>query len=113
MSTDARSLLRDAEISAERSISYVRCAIAVSVFTFFFVVVSPTMARDNPALNLIPYFAALTSAYFIVGISTYVLARQDRFRGWMTWLFTTVDIGFWCGLLFASALIIELPGTIS
>lgn len=110
MSTDAKSLLRDAEISAERSISYVRCAIAVAVFIFFFVVVSPTLARENPALNLIPYFATFTGAYFVVGVCTYILAHRYIFRGWMTWLFTTLDIGFWCGLLFASVLILELPG---
>lgn len=110
MSTDARGLLREAEISAERSISFVRCATAVAVFIFFFVVVSPTLARENPALNLIPYFGAFTGAYFVVGVWTYILARRHSFRGWMTWLFTTLDIGFWCGLLVAAVLIVDVPG---
>lgn len=110
MSTDAKGLLREAEISAERSISYVRCATAVAVFVFFFIVVSPTLARENPALNLVPFFAAFTGAYFILGVCTNFLTRRDRFRGWMTWLFTTLDIGFWSGLLVAAVLIVEVPG---
>ncbi len=112
MNENANQLLREAEISAERSIAYVRCAIGVSVSIFFFVVVAPTLEEDNPALNLVPYFAAFSLGYFVFGVLTFVFAHPLRFRGWMTWLFTTLDLLFWYGLLAATVLIIDLPGNL-
>ena len=110
MRDDAKGLLREAEISAERSIAYVRCAIGISISIFFFVVVAPTLDTNNPALDLIPYFASVCIGYFGVGVVALVVARPDRFQSWMTWLFTTLDLCFWWVLLAASVHIIELPG---
>jgi len=110
MNADAKNLLREAEIGAERSVAYVRCAIGISIFIFFFVIFAPTLDPENPALDLIPYFAAVSIGYVGIGVSTFVLARPDRFRSWMTWLLTTIDLCFWWGLLTVIVHIIELPG---
>jgi adenylate cyclase len=110
MSTEAQSLLRESEISAERSIAYARCIIGVSVAIFFFLVVAPTLPPGNPALDLRPIFIAFCIGYFLVGVATFYCAHHLRFRGWMTWLFATLDLCFWYGLLVATVLIIELPG---
>jgi adenylate cyclase len=109
MSANTKSLLREAEISAERSTAYVRCAIGASISVFFFVLVAPTLNPDNPALDLIPYFIAVSIGYFVIGVFTLIFARPGRFRGWMTWLFTTLDLCFWWALLVATVFIIELP----
>lgn len=110
MSTEAKTLLREAEISAARSIAYARCVIGISVAIFFFVVVAPTLQPGNPALNLVPIFIAFCIGYFLVGVATFFFTHRDRFRGWMTWLFATLDLGFWFGLLAATVLVIQLPG---
>lgn len=110
MKGDAENLLREAERSAERSIAFVRCVIGLSIFMFFFVVVKPTLEADNPALILIPYFAVVSVGYVAVGIAAIFAAGPDHFRGWMTWVFTTFDLFFWCGLLFATVWAIDLPG---
>lgn len=103
MSTEAQRLLRESEISAERSIAYARCIIGVSVAIFFFIVVAPTLPPGNPALSLRPIFIAFCIGYFLVGIATFYYAHHLRFRGWMTWLFATLDLCFWYGLLFATS----------
>ena len=109
MSADANSLLKQAEMSAERSIAFVRCAISVAVATFFFAIAVPTFAPDSPALGLKSYFAVFCSGYFVFSITTFVLARATLFRGWMPWLFTTLDLVLWCGLLVATITIVGLP----
>jgi adenylate cyclase len=111
MNDDAQRLLKEAEISAERSMAYVRCALGLAVATNFFVVVVPTLKEDNPALGLVPYFTVFCIGYVGVGILTIVAARPQNFRGWMTWLFTTLDLCFWSGLLVAIVIIIELPAS--
>ncbi len=109
MDTRAENLLRDAELSAERSIGYVRCAVGLSISVFFFIVVAPTLEQDNPALNLIPYFAFVSAGYFAVGCVTLYVVRSTSFRPWMTWLFTSLDIAFWWGLLMATVKVVDLP----
>ena len=110
MSADAKGLLRDAEISAERTIAYVRCVVGISASVFFFAVVVPAMTPDDPASKQIPFVAAFSIGYFAVGLATFLLARPARFRGWMTWLFTTCDLCFWYGLMVAGVINLELPG---
>lgn len=109
MSADAQSLLKDAEMSAERSVAFVRCAISIAVSIFFFGIAVPTFAADSPALDLKVYFAVFSTGYFLFSIATFVLARATLFRSWMPWLFTTLDLCFWCGLLVATVTIIRLP----
>ncbi|MEQ8966764.1 MAG: adenylate/guanylate cyclase domain-containing protein [Azospirillaceae bacterium] len=107
---EAVDLLRAAEMIAERAIAFVRVGIGIAVAIFFFVVVSPTMLPDNPALNLVPVFAVFTVGYVSAGVVSRVLARPAWFRPWMTWLFTTVDLVFWFGLLLAIVRVIGMPG---
>ncbi|WP_170608884.1 adenylate/guanylate cyclase domain-containing protein [Ruegeria arenilitoris] len=109
MNTHAKNLLLDAELGAERSIGYVRCAVGLSISFFFFVVVAPTLEQDNPALNVAPYFVFVSAGYFAIGCVTLYVVRSNSFRTWMTWLFTTMDIVFWWSLLVATVKIIDLP----
>lgn len=109
MSTHAENLLLAAELGAERSIGYVRCAVGISISFFFFIVVVPTLEKDNPALNLVPYFVFISAGYFAVGCVTLLVVRSNAFRTWITWLFTTLDIVFWWSLLVATIKTIDLP----
>ncbi|CAN5681706.1 adenylate/guanylate cyclase domain-containing protein [soil metagenome] len=91
-------LLTEAEISAERIVAFVRCGVGIAASLLFFTVVVPTLAPDNPVSRQIPVIATFSVGYFAVGVASLLLARPRRFRGWMIWLFTTLDLCFWFGL---------------
>jgi adenylate cyclase len=110
MSADAKSLLRDAEISAERTVAYVRCGVGITASVFFFGVVAPSLGPDNPTSKQFPYIAAFSIGYLAVGLASFWFARTDRFHAWMTWLLTSCDLCFWYALVVAAVINLELSG---
>ena len=110
MGADAKSLLRDAEVSAERTVAYVRCGVGIAASVFFFGVVAPSLSPDHPTSKQFPYIAAFAIGYLAVGLVSFRFARKGRFRAWMTWLFTLCDLGFWYALMVAGVINLELSG---
>jgi adenylate cyclase len=95
-------LLADAEIGAERIVAFMRCGVGFAASLTFFTVIVPTMPPDSPLARQIPFIAGFSLGYLSVGLVSLHLARPEHFRGWMTWLFTTLDLCLWLALTAAA-----------
>jgi len=102
-------LFTEAETSAERIVALVRCAVGAAAATLFVIVVVPATAPDGPVAQHLPYILTFSIGYLAVGIISFRLARPGRFRGWMTWLFTTLDLCFWGGLAVSVVVKLSVP----
>lgn len=89
---EAGALFREAEMRAERTVGLLRMVVAV-VLAIAFVGVVGLAPPDELALGRQLTIAAATLAgYLGVGLLAWSLARGDRLRPWMSWLFATLDV---------------------
>lgn len=93
---DAKTLLTEAEMRAERIVALVRLAVSVLGGLLFYAAVLRTPLGSQTRLAAqIPFVLVFFAGYFAVGLMSFGLARPERFRAWMPWAFTTCDLGFW------------------
>ncbi|MCW5748951.1 MAG: adenylate/guanylate cyclase domain-containing protein [Alphaproteobacteria bacterium] len=102
-------LLTEAETSAERIVALVRCGLGGAAGALFLAVIVPATTPDSLVARHLPYILAFSIGYLAVGIASFVLAQPGRFRGWMTWLFTTLDLCFWAGLTISVVVKMKVP----
>jgi len=91
----SRALFRRAELDAERLVARLRMGIAIALAGVFLLAVIAPGAPDDPVLMRQWLFAGVTlTAYFLLGLASYVAERRGRYRPWMSWLTVTGDCAF-------------------
>ncbi len=105
---DADKLLAEAEIGAERTVAYVRMIMALVGGAVFFFEVRGTTLMDS-LTPVLPFLLSSFIGYFGIGLVSLILARPNRFRRSMPWVFTTCDLGFWFALIASAVHLLGLP----
>lgn len=94
---EARRLVAEAEIAAERTVARLRMAIALALAVTFLLAVAPSAeaARQFPQLRF-AWAAAISvmASYFLLGAAEALVIRLGRYRPWMAWAAATADVGF-------------------
>jgi adenylate cyclase len=75
----------------------------------FFAFVLPAVAPDSAPAKQMPFIVGFSIGYLTVGLASLALARPGRFRVWMTWLFTTLDLCIWATLMVSVVVNVGLP----
>lgn len=107
---NAARLYREVEIRAERTLSVIRMGVAALLGVLamaFFVAVSD--AADAVVLRQLVFAAACMVGYFIIGAGAWWMATPSRFRSWLPWVLTTVDVAFMLFMALFSAANAGLP----
>ena len=95
MDAEARRLIADAELKAERTVAIVRMVVASVLGLAFVLAVLGQAPADNPVLARQIILAALTiGGYLVLGVISFATARPSIFRPWMSWVFATLDVSF-------------------
>ncbi|MEX0286656.1 MAG: adenylate/guanylate cyclase domain-containing protein [Paracoccaceae bacterium] len=88
-------LFRTAELEAERIVSVARMIAAAGLFLFLIVAIPPPEESRHTVLVRQGYFALFTMlGYFLIGFTSWVLLRFQRFHRWMAWPFAMADALF-------------------
>ncbi|UWQ91575.1 adenylate/guanylate cyclase domain-containing protein [Rhodobacteraceae bacterium M382] len=112
------ALLRAAEIESERLVSLLRIGVGLALLVSFFLIVSPVDPLAKFLLKRQWFFAVLTmTAYLLLGVVFYLMARKGQLRHWMIWPAVAADSLFllgnaWLGLMntgLAGQLVFVLP----
>ncbi|NYZ14616.1 adenylate/guanylate cyclase domain-containing protein [Azospirillum sp. RWY-5-1] len=92
---DAATLLREAEVRAERTVGTLRMAVSAALALTFLVAVLGTVPEDNAMLERQLLAAGTTlGTYFLFGAATVRLAGRHRVWPWLGWVFAAVDVLF-------------------
>ncbi|NNG04997.1 MAG: adenylate/guanylate cyclase domain-containing protein [Inquilinus sp.] len=95
MDTEARRLIADAELRAERIVGAVRMAVAAILGTAFLVAVVGQAPEDDMVLaRQFSLAVATIGGYLLLGLVAFAVSRPRLYRPWMSWIFATVDVGF-------------------
>ena len=95
MDTEAQRLIAEAELKAEHTVAVVRMVVGGVLGLAFVLTVVGQAPPDDPVLARQITLAALTiGGYLVLGIMSFAAARPALFRGWMSWVFATLDVGF-------------------
>lgn len=87
-------LLQEAEIEAERIVAVLR--VVVTAMLAVVLVLSLLSLPGSPPATVhraVAVAFAILLVYLLLGLVSYRLARPDRLRPWMPWVFTTADGG--------------------
>ena len=89
---DARRLIAEAGITAERTVGFVRIFVALFLATALFAAVLRFVPGDHDVLQrqMGLAFAGLFS-YLILGIISVAVSKPRLYRPWMSWVFVTLD----------------------
>ncbi len=107
---NAARLYREVEIRAERILSGIRMGVAGLLGLLalaFFVAVSDE--ADQVVLRQLVFASACMVAYFIIGAVAWWRSTPSRFRAWLPWVLTTVDVAFMLFMALVSAANVGLP----
>ncbi|MCB1427879.1 MAG: adenylate/guanylate cyclase domain-containing protein [Nitratireductor sp.] len=110
--SEARLLLREAEINVERKVSLLRCAFGLTSIVLFLAVIIPQEAPGSPLQRQTPFIFVYSAAYFIGGCITYYMSTQSRYRAWIAWVFTGADILFWLMLMVSGMMNVGIPANL-
>ncbi len=107
---NAARLHREVEIRAERILSLIRMGVAgllgLLVLIFFTAVAD---AADEILARQLVFAVACMAAYFLIGAAAWWMATPSRFRLWLPWVLTTVDVVFMLFMALVSAANVGLP----
>ncbi len=104
-------LVRTAEIEAERTISLIRIGVALALTAVLIAAVGAL--PDMPPANIkrqIGIALAVLVLYGVIGATSLMLARPDRFRAWHPWAFTAADCALVIFNLWSTALNLQVAG---
>ena len=91
--TTASRVLLEADIAAERLIGIIRMSIAGLLFLgVSALLIAAQNAGLTPRMTELRLLHLGTMAYFAVGVATFVMARPDRFRWWLCWVFNFAEV---------------------
>ncbi len=92
---DARRLIAEAGITAERTVGFVRIFVALFLGAALFAAVLRFVPGDHDVLQrqMGLAFAGLFS-YLILGIISVVVSKPRSYRPWVSWVFVTLDAVF-------------------
>ncbi len=110
LSPEARNLLLQEEIEAERTVALLRCILSLSTISLVGVVVLPDAGPQSLVNRQIPFIALYAFAFLALGVISLLFARTDRYRPWMTWAFSTGDLMAWTILMVAAIENFSVPG---
>ncbi|MBT8155080.1 adenylate/guanylate cyclase domain-containing protein [Epibacterium ulvae] len=107
----ARSLLREAQIDAERVVARLRIAVSIGLFlTIFFVVTEVPVEGRAYIHRQILIAVATLAAYMVLGILSLWMLHRGWFRAWMIWIVATADCLFLVANSTLSVVNSGLPG---
>jgi adenylate cyclase len=89
---EARRLLAEAELRAERTAAGLRLIVAILLGVTAFLVATPMLAA-----SVVPTRHLIIPGYFALGLLALGAARSRLFKPWMPWAFTTLDVAFVVG----------------
>ena len=96
MDKDVRDLFAQAELRAERTIAVVRIVVSLLLAAAFVLAVMVRFPEEatTPWVRQIELAGATIVGYFALGVLAYRVATPRRYRGWMAWVFATLDVAF-------------------
>jgi adenylate cyclase len=94
MSTpDIQTLYDEAAWRAERIVSWMRLAVAVSIaIVFYFAASRQAPINDIVLVRQLVVATATIAGYAILGVVALWVVASRNFRPWMAWLFSTIDV---------------------
>lgn len=93
MPPQGRELLRNADLGAERQVSYVRIATAVLLLVVLWLLTTPEDYADAASAVMLRAAEVSLIVLFFAGVIALVLVQSGRWRPWMAYLTVTVDTG--------------------
>lgn len=111
MQHHVESLLREAELEAERIVSVARIAVALGLLMFFVATVSPPDSiPEGLAVRMWVFAVAIMVLYLALGVLTWVTVRRRWFRRWMVLPTAVLDVVFVVAALRSSMLNADIGG---
>ena len=100
--TQARAMIRAAEVRAEQTVSLLRMTFAVALLGTLLIAVGHRAEGLSASLIEAQVVFALATliAYFVLGVISLLVSRSRHYRPWMAWAFVSLDMVF----LFANTL---------
>lgn len=93
MLPEGRELLRNADLEAERQVSYARIATAVLLFVVLWLLADPEDFFSKGSAVMLRTAQASLIVLFFSGIVSLVVVETGRWRPWMAYSTVTVDTG--------------------
>lgn len=107
---EGRELLRDADLGAERQVSYARIATSVILFFIIWLLADPADYLNAESAVMLRTAQASLIVLFLSGVIALALVRTERWRAWMAYWTVTVDTGVVLGNLAVTAWSTALSG---
>lgn len=118
-SDTGETLLREADVSAERNVSIARIAVAVVLFAAIELLTDKSDLMVIGVADQVRYGQLTLALLFLGGVTALLLVQTGRWRSWMAYATTTLDIGIvasnvWLNFRtsgFPGSLMILFPGS--